>query len=185
MREIPSSIPGAGRVGEFSAWIFSLSARVATDRQGRVSKLVSSLPVVLPLQNCKVTWEKGYLGPACQGQPGLRGKKSQQKKKPSSSCAQDRTWIDTCGVGSLAVGCRTRNRKVAGSSPARARRCVLGKGTLHEFSSLHPGVNGYPAIDSERSCQCVSVKALVKWQLALLYASQEVEKVSEWLGLLG
>ena len=31
----------------------------------------------------------------------------------------------------------------------------LGKGTLHEFSSLHPGGNGYPAIDSERSCQSV------------------------------
>ena len=42
----------------------------------------------------------------------------------------------------------------------------LGKGTLHEFSSLHPGGNGYPAIDSERSCQFVSGVALNR-QLAL------------------
>ena len=27
--------------------------------------------------------------------------------------------------------------------PVTARRCVLGKGTLLQFSSLHPGVNGY------------------------------------------
>ena len=50
----------------------------------------------------------------------------------------------------------------------------LGKGTLHEFSSLHPGGNGYPAIDSEGSCKYVSVQALTKQQLAL-YASQEAE----------
>ena len=54
----------------------------------------------------------------------------------------------------------------------------LGKGTLHEFSSLHPGGNGYPAIDSGRSCQFVRVLAPVKWQMAL-YASWEAENVSE------
>ena len=45
------------------------------------------------------------------------------------------------------------------SWPWQGRRCVLGKGTLHEFPHSTQVLKGYLAIDSERSCQYVSVLA--------------------------
>ena len=62
-------------------------------------------------------------------------------------------WLQSSGVGGLVVKLSDPQPEGRGFEPRRGPDVVsLGKGTLHEFSSLHPGGNGYPAIDSERSC---------------------------------
>ena len=45
------------------------------------------------------------------------------------------------------LGCRTRNQKLRVRILAPpGRRCVLGKGTLLDFSSLHPGAKWVPVV---------------------------------------
>ena len=62
------------------------------------------------------------------------------------------------GVGGLVVRLLDLQSGGCGFEPRQGPDVVfLGKGTLHQFSSLHPGGNGYPAIDSGRSCQYVSI----------------------------
>ena len=67
-----------------------------------------------------------------------------------------------CGVGGLMVrssDSQSRGREFE-SCPRQGRRCVLGKGTLHEFphsTQVMQVQNGYLAIDSERYCQNASV----------------------------
>jgi hypothetical protein len=58
----------------------------------------------------------------------------------------------------------TLNRKVDGSNPDHSRPMLCPwERHFTRISSLHPS---YPAIDSERSYQYVSVLALYKWLLA-------------------
>ena len=83
------------------------------------------------------------------------------------------------GVGGLMVRLLDSQSEACGFESRQGADAVfLGERHFTQISSLHPGGNGYPAIDSGGSCQFVRVLAPVKWQLAL-YASREAENVSE------